>query len=86
MKLADKFGDSTRIGGKGVARRKVWLKNYLIQKVKKVVKSTVTNDNQLIHVLRKSGAQPVPGIDEVNFFKDDNSIIHFERPEGLINY
>jgi nascent polypeptide-associated complex subunit beta len=54
--------------------------------VKKVVKSTVTNDNQLIHVLRKSGAQPVPGIDEVNFFKDDNSIIHFERPEGLISY
>jgi nascent polypeptide-associated complex subunit beta len=54
--------------------------------VKKVIKSTVTNDNQLIHVLRKSGAQPVPGIDEVNFFKDDNSIIHFERPEGFINY
>ena len=34
-------------------------------------------------MLKKSGAQPVPGIDEVNFFKDDNSIVHFERPEGI---
>ena len=26
-KLAEKFGDSTRVGGKGVARRKVFLIN-----------------------------------------------------------
>lgn len=29
------------------------------------------------------GVQPFPGVDEVNFFKDDNTIIHFERPEGI---
>ncbi len=45
MKLADKFGDSTRIGGKGVARRKVRLIIYKYIKVKKVNKTQVTNDN-----------------------------------------
>jgi len=35
LKLAEKFGDSTRIGGKGVARRKVFNKIQLIGRLKK---------------------------------------------------
>jgi len=27
------------------------------------------------------GAQQL-GVDEINFFKDDNTIMHFVRPEG----
>ena len=27
------------------------------------------------------GAQQL-GVDEINFFKDDNTIMHFIRPEG----
>ena len=51
-------------------------------KKKTVTKSAAsTSDNQIIGALRKCGAQPIPGIDEVNFFKDDNTIMHFERPE-----
>jgi nascent polypeptide-associated complex subunit beta len=34
-------------------------------------------------VIRKFGVQPIPGIDEVNMFKDDNSVLHFKRPEVL---
>ena len=36
-----------------------------------------------MNTMRKSGCQPIPGIDEVNFFKDDNTIIHFKNPELL---
>ena len=36
-KLAEKFGDSTRMGGKGTPRRKV----------KAVVKTTITDDKKL---------------------------------------
>ena len=48
-KLAEKFGDSTRIGGKGVARRKV----FLIKQKKTLSKAAPTNDNQLIQILKK---------------------------------
>lgn len=72
-KLANKFGDSTRLGGKGTQRRKQ----------KAVVKTTINDDKKLKTVIRKFGVQPIPGIDEVNMFKDDNTVIHFTRPEVL---
>ena len=28
------------------------------------------------------GVQPLPDIEEVNMFKDDNSVVHFRRPTG----
>lgn len=39
LKLADKFGESTRIGGKGVARRKVIKPIFLIYRSKKSPKA-----------------------------------------------
>ncbi|KAL4486893.1 hypothetical protein ABPG72_009657 [Tetrahymena utriculariae] len=71
-KLQEKIGDS-RTGGKGTQRRKV----------KKVTKTQITDDKKLKTVIKKFGVQPFQGIDEVNMFKDDKTILHFERPEVL---
>lgn len=32
-------------------------------------------------IVKKVGAQPL-GVDEINFFRDDNTIMHFQRPEA----
>lgn len=32
--------------------------------------------------MKKLGVQPLQAIDEVNFFKDDNTVMHFQRPDG----
>ena len=71
-KLAERFGDATRTGGKGSARRKN----------KVVHKTQITDDSKLKQVTKKFGVQPLGGIEEVNMFKDDNTIIHFKMPEG----
>lgn len=70
-KLAEKFGD-TRLGGKGSQRRKK----------KAVHKTQITDDKKLKPIFKKFGVQPLPGIDEVNMFKDDNTVLHFSHPEG----
>ena len=72
-KLAEKFGEGARIGGKGSQRRKV----------KTVHKTQITDDKKLKTTIRKYGVQPLPGIEEVNMFKEDNSILHFKNPEGF---
>lgn len=40
-----------------------------------------TNDKVVKNLVKKMGAQQL-GVDEINFFKDDNTIMHFVRPEG----
>lgn len=70
-KLAERFGDSVRLGGKGSMKRK-----------KKVAHKTTTADDKKIQsALKKSGAQPLPSIEEVNMFKDDNTVMHFTNPK-----
>ena len=32
-------------------------------------------------IVKKVGAHPL-GVDEINFFRDDNTILHFKNPEG----
>ena len=32
------------------------------------------------------GVQPLGDIEEVNMFKDDNTIIHFKKPQGMYPY
>jgi len=57
--------------GKGVPRRK-----------KKVVhKSAATDDKKLQSTLKKLAANAIPGIDEVNMFKDNGEVIHFVNPK-----
>ena len=64
---------SVRIGGKGTARRK-----------KKIVhKASNTDDKKLQSQLKKLQINPIPGIEEVNMFKDDGSVLHFSAPKVL---
>merc|ERR1712154_717107 len=62
---------SVRVGGKGTARRK-----------KKIVhKASSTDDKKLQSQLKKLSINPIPGIEEVNMFKDDGSVLHFQNPK-----
>ena len=69
-KLAARFG-KTQVGGKGTQRR-----------TKKVVHHTeVAEDKKLKSTIKKFGMQSLQDIDEVNMFKDDNTVIHLKRPQ-----
>ncbi|TPX35171.1 hypothetical protein SeMB42_g07216 [Synchytrium endobioticum] len=62
---------AVRIGGKGTPRRKV----------KKVHKSTGTDDKKLQSALKKLNVQPISQIEEVNMFKTDGTVLHFASPK-----
>merc|ERR1712136_467895 len=69
-KLA-KLQAQVRIGGPGTARRK-----------KKVVHRTATTDDKKLQSsLKKLTVNNIPGIEEVNMFKEDGTIIHFNNPK-----
>lgn len=65
-------GATTSTGGKGSIRRK-----------KKVAtrSSAAQSDAKLSTTLKKLGATNIPGIEEVNFFKEDGKVIHFKNPK-----
>jgi len=69
-RLRNKIGDA-RTGGKGSQRRKV----------KVVSKTSGTGDKVIKGIVKKVGAQQL-GVDEVNFFTDDNTVLHFAKPEA----
>jgi nascent polypeptide-associated complex subunit beta len=54
----------------------------LRRKKKAVHKTTTTDDKRLQNTLKRLGVNTIPGIEEVNIVKDDNSIIHFVNPKG----
>ncbi|KAI6855833.1 hypothetical protein KC334_g22310, partial [Hortaea werneckii] len=58
-------------GGKGTPRRKM----------KKVHKSSGTDDKKLQGALKKLNVQPITAIEEVNMFKQDGNVIHFSAPK-----
>lgn len=63
---------SNQLGGKGTARRK-----HKIQPKS----SGLNSDSQKLQMnLKKIANTPIDGIDEVNMFKDDGSVIHFKNP------
>merc|ERR1712170_333534 len=69
-KLA-KLQAQVRIGGKGSARRK-----------KKVVQRTATaDDKKLQFSLKKLGVNNISGIEEVNMFTNQGTVIHFNNPK-----
>ncbi|KAI4126129.1 MAG: hypothetical protein LQ347_005097 [Umbilicaria vellea] len=57
--------------GKGTPRRKM----------KKVHKSSGTDDKKLQTSLKKLNVQPIQAIEEVNMFKEDGNVIHFAAPK-----
>merc|ERR1712205_283920 len=67
-KLRKMAGD-VRIGGKGTVRKK-----------KAVHKTAGQDDKRLQNTLRRLGVNTIPGIEEVNIFKDDN-VVHFMNPK-----
>lgn len=44
-------------------------------------KTTQTDDKRLQNLLKRLGVNTIPGIEEVNIFKDD-TVIHFNNPKG----
>ncbi|EGE83000.1 Nascent polypeptide-associated complex subunit beta [Blastomyces dermatitidis] len=59
------------VAGKGTPRRKM----------KKVHKSSGTDDKKLQTSLKKLNVQPIQAIEEVNMFKEDGNVIHFAAPK-----
>ncbi|KAH7639925.1 transcription factor btf3-like protein [Dermatophagoides farinae] len=71
LKNLSKLQSQVRIGGKGTARRK-----------KKVVHRTATTDDKKLQSsLKKLTVNSIPGIEEVNMFKEDGTVIHFTNPK-----
>ena len=71
-KLA-KLQSQVRIGGKGTPRRKM----------KKPQKTGGGEEKKLDTTLKKLNVQQIPGVEEVNMFKNDGSIVNFARPIGF---
>jgi len=63
---------SNRIGGKGTMRRKI---------VRKTKPSTAQDDKKLQGALKKLNVQPIPGVEEVNMFREDGNVLHFTAPK-----
>jgi len=53
------------------------------RKKKAVHKTTTTDDKRLQSTLKRIGVNTIPGIEEVNIFKDD-VVIQFQNPKGKI--
>lgn len=69
-KLASRF-DAVRTGGKGSMRR-----------TKKASHANAgADDKQLQAQLKRLGVNSIPGIEEVNMFKEDGSVLHFSAPK-----
>jgi len=71
-KLA-KLQASVRTGGKGSVRRKK----------KAVHKTASADDKRLQGTLKRLGVNNIPGIEEVNLFRDNGSVIHFKNPKQV---
>jgi hypothetical protein len=67
-----KLQSQVRIGGKGTPRRKV----------KKHVKAS-GDDKKVDGALKKLHCQQIPAIEEVNMFKADGRVLHFNNPKGI---
>merc|ERR1712014_383661 len=58
-------------GGEGTARRTKLTKHA----------STGADDKQLQAQLKKLGVNNIPGIEEVNMFQEDGTVLHFSAPK-----
>ena len=71
--IAKRFGGATaNTGGKGAVRRK---------KKSSSRSSSAQSDAKLTGALKKLGATNIPGVEEVNLFKEDGKVIHFVNPK-----
>ena len=70
--IANRFGGKAPSHGKGAARRKKKVKSK---------NSSAQSDAKLTNTINKLGATHIPGIEEVNLFKEDGNVIHFKNPK-----
>ena len=40
------------------------------------------DDKKLQGALKKLNVQPIPGVEEVNMFREDGNVLHFSTPKG----
>ncbi|KAN0059749.1 Nascent polypeptide-associated complex subunit beta [Thecaphora frezii] len=59
---------ASRVGGKGAPRRKV----------QKKPRGPGGEDTKLQTALKKLQVQPISGVEEVNMFKEDGNVLHFQ--------
>ena len=74
--IEKRFGGDPRgaaTGGGGSTRRKV-----------KATVKNVGDDKKLSASLKKMNLQEIKGIEEVNFFRDDDTVIHITKPKGKL--
>lgn len=72
----EKMAAQVRTGGKGSVRRKK----------KAIHKTTTTDDKRLQNTLKRLGVNNIPAIEEVNLFKDNGTVIHFNNPKGKLHH
>jgi nascent polypeptide-associated complex subunit beta len=72
--IAKRFGGqaSVQVGGKGSIRRK---------KKAPPRANAADNDKKLTTTLKKLGATAIPHIEEVNLFREDGRVVHFNSPK-----
>lgn len=50
--------------------------------VRKTKASGAQDDKKLQGALKKLNVQPIPGVEEVNMFREDGNVLHFTAPKG----
>ena len=53
--------------------------------VRKTKPSTAQDDKKLQGALKKLNVQPIPGVEEVNMFREDGNVLHFSTPKGTFH-
>lgn len=48
------------------------------------MKAGKQEDKKIMGAVKKYSPQNLDGITEVNMFKDDNTVIHFVKPSGIL--
>ncbi|GHJ90092.1 hypothetical protein NliqN6_6494 [Naganishia liquefaciens] len=71
VKLAKLQAQNTRLGGKGTPRRK---------QIKKSASTKEGDERKIQAALGKLNVQPITGVEEVNMFKEDGTVLHFQHP------
>jgi len=72
LKALEKVRAGARIGGKGSMRRKV-----------KNVHKKGSDEKKLQATLKRLQVNNIPGIEEINMFRDDGTVIHFVNPRRM---
>ena len=53
--------------------------------VRKAKPSAAQDDKKLQGALKKLNVQPIPGVEEVNMFREDGNVLHFTAPKGELH-